>query len=165
VGGKAGDLPTRAVEPRDDADGDGVGHARKDDRDRTRLPLDGDGRRGRACQDDVGLRGSSGQVFHRNRFHSQGKRSFGKVIAVFWDAWAKQPLPRWSVPEGQPRVTIGGGLAGALVDCRCSCDGSYLSVAIRASTDKRKSAHSPRVRTGPPLRAAQGSPALPALQG
>src|SRR5215831_2349864 len=39
----------------DDATGDGVGSRHKDDRDRPRLPLDGSGRRGRACQDDVGL--------------------------------------------------------------------------------------------------------------
>ena len=41
--------------PRNDALGDRVGHARKDDRDRLRLPLDGNRRRGRVCQDDVGL--------------------------------------------------------------------------------------------------------------
>ena len=35
--------------------GDGVAHARKDDWDRPRLPLDGSGRWGRGCQDDVGL--------------------------------------------------------------------------------------------------------------
>jgi hypothetical protein len=34
--GEAGDVPTRAVEPRDDAAGDGVAHPRKDDRDRPR---------------------------------------------------------------------------------------------------------------------------------
>jgi hypothetical protein len=39
----------------DDAAGDGIGHIRKDDRDRPRLPLEGNGRRGPACQDDVGL--------------------------------------------------------------------------------------------------------------
>jgi hypothetical protein len=33
----------------------GIGRARKDDRDRPRLPLEGDGRRGPVCQDDVGL--------------------------------------------------------------------------------------------------------------
>ena len=53
--GKAGDVPTRAVEPRDDAADDGVGHVRKDDRDRPRLPLECSGRRGPGCQDDVGL--------------------------------------------------------------------------------------------------------------
>jgi hypothetical protein len=53
--GEAGDVPARLVEPRDDAAGDRVAHARKDDRDRPRLPLDGNGRRGRACYDDVGL--------------------------------------------------------------------------------------------------------------
>jgi hypothetical protein len=54
-GGEAGDIPTRAVEPRNDALGDRVGHASKDDRNRPRLPLDGDGRRGAAWHDDVGL--------------------------------------------------------------------------------------------------------------
>ena len=44
-----------AIEPHDDAQGDRVGHARKDDRDRPRLPLDGNGRRGLAYQEDVGL--------------------------------------------------------------------------------------------------------------
>ena len=53
--GEAGDVPTRAVEPRDDPASDGVAHARKDDRDRPRLPLDGNSRRGRACHDDVRL--------------------------------------------------------------------------------------------------------------
>src|SRR5215471_5681764 len=55
VSGEAGDVPTRAVEPRDDALGDGIAHAHKDDWDRPRLPLEGNGRRGRVCQDDVGL--------------------------------------------------------------------------------------------------------------
>ena len=41
VAGEAGDVPTRAVEPRDDAVGDGVARVRKDDRDRPGLPLDG----------------------------------------------------------------------------------------------------------------------------
>jgi hypothetical protein len=54
-GGEAGDVPTRAVEPRGDAAGDGLRHVHKDDRDRPRLPLDGSGRRGRVCHDDVGL--------------------------------------------------------------------------------------------------------------
>ena len=45
----------RAVKPCDDAAGDGVGHARKDDRDRPRLPLERDGRRGPVCHDDVVL--------------------------------------------------------------------------------------------------------------
>src|SRR5215475_2640063 len=53
--GEAGDVPTRAVEPRDDAARDGVAHGRKDDRDRPRLPLEGNGRRGRGGHDDVGL--------------------------------------------------------------------------------------------------------------
>src|SRR5262249_14741348 len=48
-------VPTRAVKPRDDAAGDGVGHAHKDDRDRPRLPLEGNRRLGGACQDDVRL--------------------------------------------------------------------------------------------------------------
>jgi hypothetical protein len=42
--GEAGDVPTRAVEPRDEAAGDGVAHAHKDDRDRPRLPLEGNAR-------------------------------------------------------------------------------------------------------------------------
>jgi hypothetical protein len=45
----------RAVEPRDNAAGDRIGHGRKDDRHRSRLPLEGSGRQGPACQDDVGL--------------------------------------------------------------------------------------------------------------
>src|SRR6516162_5507330 len=44
------DAPPR----RDDAAADGFAHVRKDDRDRPRLPLDGNGRRGRVCHDDVG---------------------------------------------------------------------------------------------------------------
>src|SRR6516225_7611208 len=55
VAGEAGDVPTRAVKPRDDAVGDGVDHGRKDDWDRPRLPLDGSGWRGPVCHDDVGL--------------------------------------------------------------------------------------------------------------
>src|SRR5262249_26018448 len=38
-----------------DAAADGIAHAREDDRDRPRLSLEGKGRRGPACQDDVGL--------------------------------------------------------------------------------------------------------------
>jgi hypothetical protein len=53
--GEAGGVSTRAVEPRDDAARDGITHIRKDDRDRLRLPLDGNGRRGRCCDDDVRL--------------------------------------------------------------------------------------------------------------
>src|SRR5262252_8180595 len=53
--GEAGDVPAPAIEPRDEAAGDGIGHAYKDDRDRPRLPLEGSGRWDRACQDDVGL--------------------------------------------------------------------------------------------------------------
>src|SRR6516225_2486846 len=39
--GEAGDVAARAVEPRHEAAGDGIGHAYKDDRDRPRLPLEG----------------------------------------------------------------------------------------------------------------------------
>jgi len=54
--GEAGDVPARTVKPRDDATGDGVGNTQKDDRDRSCLPLDGNGRRGRGhCHDDFGL--------------------------------------------------------------------------------------------------------------
>src|SRR5437763_9710871 len=49
------DVPTRAVEPRDDAAGDGIAHVRKNDRDLPRRPLEGSGRRDPVCQDDVGL--------------------------------------------------------------------------------------------------------------
>jgi len=52
---KAGDVPTRAVEPPDEAAGDRVAHAHKDDRDRPRPLLDGDGRGSRDGHDDVGL--------------------------------------------------------------------------------------------------------------
>src|SRR6516162_8476089 len=55
AGGKAGGISTRAVEPRNDAAGDGVGPHCKDDRDRPGLPLDGNGRSGPDCQNDVGL--------------------------------------------------------------------------------------------------------------
>src|SRR5215471_4229395 len=55
VEGETGDVPTRSIEPRDDAAGDGVGYALKDDRDRPRLPLESSGRRGPVRQDDVGL--------------------------------------------------------------------------------------------------------------
>jgi hypothetical protein len=51
--GEACDVPARLVEPRDDAASDRITH-RKDDRDRPRLSLDGGGRSGRGCQDDVG---------------------------------------------------------------------------------------------------------------
>ena len=54
--GETGDVPARAVEPSDDAAGDGIAHARKDYWDRPRLPLEGNGRRGPCCYDDVGLR-------------------------------------------------------------------------------------------------------------
>ena len=37
------------------AGGDGIANAHRDDRDRPRLPLDGNGRRGRHCQYDVGV--------------------------------------------------------------------------------------------------------------
>jgi hypothetical protein len=52
--GEAGDVPTRAVEPRDDAAGDRVAQAHKDDWDRRRLPLEGSGRRGSVCHENVG---------------------------------------------------------------------------------------------------------------
>src|SRR5262249_33988938 len=52
---EAGDVPARLVEPWDDAAGDGFAHVPKDDWDRPRLTLDGNGRRSRVCQDDVGL--------------------------------------------------------------------------------------------------------------
>src|SRR6516165_4955301 len=49
-------FPPGRSRPQDDAAGDGVAHIRKDDRDSPRLPLDGNGRRGAVCYDDVGLR-------------------------------------------------------------------------------------------------------------
>src|ERR1700730_1027886 len=52
---EAGDVPSRAVEPRNDALGDRVGHARNDDRNRPRLSLEGNGRGGPGWHDDVGL--------------------------------------------------------------------------------------------------------------
>src|SRR6516165_3746842 len=54
-GSEAGDVPAWAAKPLDDAAGDGIGHVRKDDRDRLRLPLEGNDRRGRACHDDIRL--------------------------------------------------------------------------------------------------------------
>src|SRR5262249_22414941 len=54
-GGEAGDVPTRAVEPRDDAACEGIGHDPRDDGDRPRLPLESNSRRGPDCHDDVGL--------------------------------------------------------------------------------------------------------------
>ena len=65
-GGKAGDVSARAIELRDDAAGDGVGHVCKDNRDRPRLPLEGKDRRGRGCTDDIGLQAD--QLF-RERSH------------------------------------------------------------------------------------------------
>src|SRR6516162_8055332 len=53
--GEPRDVATRAVESRDDAAGHGVGHVRKDNRDRPRLALEGNGRRGRAYQENVGV--------------------------------------------------------------------------------------------------------------
>src|SRR5262249_37192389 len=53
--GEAGGVPPWAVEPLDDAAGDGVDYAPKDDRDRPRLPLEGNCRRRPIRQDDVGL--------------------------------------------------------------------------------------------------------------
>jgi hypothetical protein len=55
TGGEAGDVPARLVEARDEPAGDGVAQVRKDNRDRARLPLEGNGRRGRVCHYDVGL--------------------------------------------------------------------------------------------------------------
>jgi hypothetical protein len=52
---EAGDVPARLVEPLDEAAGDGLGHVRKDDWDRPRLPLEGSGCRSPGCQNDVGL--------------------------------------------------------------------------------------------------------------
>src|SRR6516162_5852243 len=48
---EASDIPTRTVD--DDAAGDGVAH--KNNWDRASLPLDGNSRRGRGCQNNVGL--------------------------------------------------------------------------------------------------------------
>ena len=64
--GEAGDVPARPVEPRDDAAGHGIGHASKDDRDRPRLLLDGNGRGGHVCHDDLGLQADQ---FLRERSH------------------------------------------------------------------------------------------------
>jgi hypothetical protein len=50
------DVPTRAVEPLNDAGGGGVGHAHKDDRDPPRFLLEGNGRRGLASQSADGSR-------------------------------------------------------------------------------------------------------------
>src|SRR5438270_8381966 len=56
IGAEAGDSPTRAVEPRDDAAGDRVAHcSQRRSGLSASLPLDGNGRRGRAYHDDVGL--------------------------------------------------------------------------------------------------------------
>jgi hypothetical protein len=49
---EASGISTWAVEPRDDTAGDGIAPVGKNDRDRRRLPLEGNGRWGRACQDD-----------------------------------------------------------------------------------------------------------------
>jgi hypothetical protein len=49
-------FPARLVEPRDDADSDWIAHVRKHDRDRPRLPLEGNGRLQSDCQNNVGLR-------------------------------------------------------------------------------------------------------------
>src|SRR6516225_2493179 len=46
-------ISARPGEPRDQTAADGIDHAPKDDRDRPRLPLDGSGRPGRVCRDDV----------------------------------------------------------------------------------------------------------------
>jgi hypothetical protein len=52
---EAGDVPAWLVEAWDDAAGNGITRVREDDWDRPRFPLEGKGRQGRACQDDVGL--------------------------------------------------------------------------------------------------------------
>jgi hypothetical protein len=53
--GEAGDVPARLVESRDETAGDGIAHVHKDDRDRPHLSLDGNGRHGSGCDDDVWL--------------------------------------------------------------------------------------------------------------
>src|SRR5262245_42691621 len=67
--GETGDVPARAVEPGDDANGDGVGRVRKDDRDRPCLPLEGSGPRGPVCHDDVLLQADQ---LLRQRWYSIG---------------------------------------------------------------------------------------------
>jgi hypothetical protein len=52
---EAGDVSARLIELSDEAARDRIAHVRKDDRDRPRLPLDSNGRRGPVCEDDVGL--------------------------------------------------------------------------------------------------------------
>jgi hypothetical protein len=49
--------------PRHYTAGDGIADARKDDRDRPRLPLEGNGRHAPACQDDVGARLANGATW------------------------------------------------------------------------------------------------------
>ena len=48
-------FPPGWLSPWDDAAGDGLDHVRKDDRDRPCLPLEGCGRQGPVCHDNVGL--------------------------------------------------------------------------------------------------------------
>jgi hypothetical protein len=67
--GEAGGVPAWAVEPPDEATGDGVAHVHKDDRDRARLSLEGNGRGGRIHQNDVRLQVD--QLF-RDRSYSIG---------------------------------------------------------------------------------------------
>src|SRR5262245_54382909 len=64
--GEAGDVLARAIEPRDDAAGDGIAYARKDDWDRPCFPLEGSGRRDPVCQDDVGLQ--AGQLLRERSY-------------------------------------------------------------------------------------------------
>jgi hypothetical protein len=58
--------PPANVPPCDNPASDGFGHGRKDDRDGLRLPLDGNGRRGPECNDDVGLQAN--QVLHKRSY-------------------------------------------------------------------------------------------------
>jgi hypothetical protein len=67
--GETRDVPSRTVEPRDEAAGNRVARARKDDRDRSRLPLEGNNRRGPECHDDVGLQADQ---LLRERWYSIG---------------------------------------------------------------------------------------------
>ena len=56
-------ISARPGEPRDQTAADGIDHAPKDDRDRPRLPLEGNGRHAPACQDDVGARLANGATW------------------------------------------------------------------------------------------------------
>ena len=64
------DVPTRALESRDNAARDGVAPGRKDYRNRPRLPLEGNGRRSPVCQDDVGLQADNSCARARIRCRS-----------------------------------------------------------------------------------------------